>query len=299
MNDGLFKSFKKGQYTLSVEYLRFMKRIDSSIQSLACVSGSIWSKIMKNTIADIPASLDPLVTDDIILDGTLLMNLLLYQSNVENEINKCADNRDRNIIKDIDPTGRLSKLYDDNLPTFTIPEYYYRIVICLVLHALMKPTVSAETIEKHVNVLNKIELNETERAIVSFAQVCHLPFTQAAELPSSYQEVFNQVLACIERVAREQPSSPLPYHQVAKCAKLYEYLRTVSLLLIAPLTLMSKPKKAAFKVKLHKQIEALQSNIRMCREVISKFAADYRQEKCVDYMNQIVSMLDNNCTAIL
>lgn len=70
MSDGLFKSFKKGQYTLAIEYLRFMKRVDSSIQSLACVSGSIWSKVMKNAVGDISASLDPLVSDDIILDGT-------------------------------------------------------------------------------------------------------------------------------------------------------------------------------------------------------------------------------------
>jgi hypothetical protein len=69
MSDGLFKAFKKGQYTLAIEYLRFIKRVDSSVQSLACVSGSIWSKLMKNAVADISVSLGPMVSDDIILDG--------------------------------------------------------------------------------------------------------------------------------------------------------------------------------------------------------------------------------------
>lgn len=69
VSDGLVKAFKRGQYTLAVEYLRFMKRVDSSIQSLACVSGSIWTKVMKNQITEISAALDPLVVDDVILDG--------------------------------------------------------------------------------------------------------------------------------------------------------------------------------------------------------------------------------------
>lgn len=73
MNDGLFRSFQKSQFTLGIEYLRFMKRMDTSIQSLACVSGSIWSRVMKKSFSELTACLEPLVSDDIILDGTILL----------------------------------------------------------------------------------------------------------------------------------------------------------------------------------------------------------------------------------
>lgn len=218
---------------------------------------------------------------------------------VENEINKCSDNRDRTILTDIDPTGRLSKLYDDNLPTFETSQYYYRIVLCLVLHSLMKPNIPVDSIEKHVKILDKVDLSHVERTIVSFSLICHIPYTQDGDLPKSYFDCFEAALVAIEDFAASQRSPCLPYHQAAKCSKTYEYLRTMSLLIASPLHLVTKPRKTALKASLQNTIERLQASIKKCTELIAKRESENQAEKCLPYISLIKSMLELNCAGIL
>lgn len=65
------KALQRAQYTLAVEFLRFMKRMDTSLQSLACVAGTIWAKVMKQPVDELALALEPLIGDEeILLDGT-------------------------------------------------------------------------------------------------------------------------------------------------------------------------------------------------------------------------------------
>lgn len=285
MSDGLFKSLKKGQYSLAIEYMRFMKRIDNSLQSLSCVSGSIWSKVMNKSLSDIASSIDPLVFNDTILDQT--------------EINKCSDNRDLNILTDIDATGRLLELYEHNFSSFIRPQYYYRVVMSLVLHNLFKSPESPSTeTRKHIEVLSSIGLDEVERVIAEFALVsCQIGSSTTEPMPA-YTDALETVIKAIDAIVSNQPANDcLPYHFISYCSCLYEHLRVVCLLISAPFSSAAKPRRSAMKSRLQSdlnKVNGLAQTIKRHVHGNSELPA-----KCQEYVKNIGKLIDSHCIGIL
>jgi hypothetical protein len=204
-------------------------------------------------------------------------------------------------MTDIDATGRLYNLYSDHLTTFGPSQYYYRIVISLILHCVLKPEISISTIMQFGSILERVDLNDVERAICDLAQIAHYSVGSSDNDIVLLRESIILVTKVLDEFMNTPPPFDLPYHIVAKCSALFEYLRVVCLLIAAPFHMVPKSRKPALRTRIQLELDSLCSLAeRVKRSLQDSVESESKtNEKSCQYINLLVPLIDSHCINIL
>lgn len=102
----LAEAFSRESYHNVVEFYEFSRRLEYSIQAVACICGSIRFELLNRNFEIISDYLMNLKPEELLLDEEFIKNL--------------ADNRDRDVFDFCDHSGRAKELLLDKLPTFSL-----------------------------------------------------------------------------------------------------------------------------------------------------------------------------------
>ena len=211
------------------------------------------------------------------------------------DVYNCSDNRDRNIFNDIDPTGRLYRLYSDNLPSFSHGDYFYRMGICSCLNSLA--TGDFGSIQKHASIINLNELGEVEKSILDFVIVSHKPFV--SDGLNDYFETFGKLKSSLQAYMNiDSGTRALPYHQVQRCTKLFEHLRILTLFINIPLQSLQKPQRLNIKKNIASVLDSISDLIAQSKQYYVRMESDLAGTKAIEYVQRLSGMVDSFCMIV-
>lgn len=102
----LAEAFSRESYHNVVEFYEFSRRLEYSIQAVACICGSIRFELLNRNFESIRDYLMNLRPEELLLDEGFVRNL--------------ADNRDHDVFDFCDHSGQAKELLLDKLPTFNL-----------------------------------------------------------------------------------------------------------------------------------------------------------------------------------
>lgn len=98
------EAISRSSYANVPEFFEFARRLEYSIQAVACICGTIRHELLTRDLQTLSNYLEGLKSEELIFDDDFMKNL--------------SDNRDRDIIEFVDPAGVVKKVLLDTLPTF-------------------------------------------------------------------------------------------------------------------------------------------------------------------------------------
>lgn len=98
------EAISRSSYANVPEFFEFARRLEYSIQAVACICGTIRHELLTRDLETLSSYLEGLKPEELIFDDDFMKNL--------------SDNRDRDIIELVDPAGTVKRALLEALPTF-------------------------------------------------------------------------------------------------------------------------------------------------------------------------------------
>lgn len=98
------ETLSRGSYANAPEFYEFARRLEYSMQAVACICGTIKTEMITKDVEDISTYLAGLKAEELIFDAKFIKNL--------------SDNRDRDVLEFADHGGSVRRRLLDTLPTF-------------------------------------------------------------------------------------------------------------------------------------------------------------------------------------
>ena len=170
--------------------------------------------------------------------------------------------------------------------------------ICSCLNSLA--TGDFGSIQKHASIINLNELGEVENSLLNFVIVSHTPFV--SDDLDIYFETFDKVKSSlqaymnIDSVTREPRA--LPYHQVQRCTRLFEYLRILTLFINIPLQRLQKPQRLNIKKNIAHVVDSINDLITQSKRYYADMGSDLVGTKAIEYVQRLSAMVDSFCMIV-
>lgn len=117
------EAFSRGSYSNVPEFYEFARRLEYSMQAVACICGTIRTELMTKDLEMIASYLEGLKSDELLFDSEFMANL--------------SDNRDRDVVDFVDHVGVIRVKVLNKLPTFGRASILIYTFIPILLRALL------------------------------------------------------------------------------------------------------------------------------------------------------------------
>jgi hypothetical protein len=98
------EAFSRGSFSNVPEFYEFARRLEYSLQAVACICGTIRTELLTKDLEVVASYLEGLKPDDLLFGDEFMLNL--------------SDNRDRDVMDFVDHAGVVKSKILNQLPTF-------------------------------------------------------------------------------------------------------------------------------------------------------------------------------------
>ncbi|PJF17391.1 hypothetical protein PSACC_02847 [Paramicrosporidium saccamoebae] len=156
------EAFSRGSFSNVPEFYEFARRLEYSLQAVACICGTIRTELLTKDLEIVASYLEGLKPDDLLFGDEFMLNL--------------SDNRDRDVVDFVDHAGVVKSKILNQLPTFGRTSILIYTFIPILLRGLLFDDANQLDllVKKFIENQAKIESHP-----VSAAEATRLSFVQS------------------------------------------------------------------------------------------------------------------------